>query len=326
MTVQAGSDRAFADVEQLAQAGRMQEAFELMIALAEREDPEALFMLGNFYWQGGPVEQDPVRGRDHFVRAAAAGHREAHCFVTNLLCTGVYGAREWSAALERLEREAPVDPSRHRALRTLEAMDLDSDGNPAKMPEAHRLSRDLDLFVYPALFTGDECDLVLAAAEKRYLPSTIQDAGGREVPHPLRSSMGAPLHWLVEDPAIHALNRRLAAITGTSFEQAEALLVLRYTAGQQYRPHLDALPGLQNQRIATALTYLNANYTGGATAFPAIGLEVKANRGDVLVFRNLAEDGSANPLSEHAGLPVVAGTKYVASRWIRQFEHLPAAK
>ena len=99
-------------------------------------------------------------------------------------------------------------------------------------------------------------------------------------------------------------------------------MVLRYQQGQEYRPHLDALPGLENQRVLTALVYLNDAYLGGETEFTRLGLKVKGRKGDVLVFRNTTADGSPDPISEHAGLPVVNGIKYLGSRWIRDRSHL----
>jgi prolyl 4-hydroxylase len=53
------------------------------------------------------------------------------------------------------------------------------------------------------------------------------------------------------------------------------------------------------------------------------GLTVKGRQGDVLVFRNIGPDGGFDPLSEHAGLPVTGGIKYLASRWIREARHTP---
>ena len=313
---------SFAQVRQLAEQGRLEEAFNLIELLAERNDPEALFTLADFTWQGGPVPQDPRRGRELFRRASDAGHPMGRMFYTNLLGNGLFGPRDWRAAVARLQDEAPLDPYRALVVNALQAMDVDQDGAPSQGIEGQRLSDALDATLFPGLFSPAECDLVLAAADRRYLPSTIVNADGREVPHPLRSSDGAPLHWLIEDPAIHALNRRLALASGTDYEQAEPLLVLRYHQGQEYRPHLDALPGLENQRVMTALVYLNDDYRGGETEFTRIGIKVKGQKGDVLVFRNTQADGSPDPLSEHAGLPVLDGVKYLGSRWIRARNHL----
>lgn len=322
MTVKEGQT-SFLHVRKLAEQGRLEEAFDLIELLAERDDPEALITLADFYWQGGPVEQDPWRGRELFQRASDAGQPMARMFYTNLLGNGLFGPRDWPAAVARLREEGSFDSYRALAARVLDDMDLDADGAPRPIGEGQQLTGQLEARLFAGLLSDAECDLVLAASDQRFLPSTIVNASGQEVPHPLRSSEGAPLHWLIEDPALHALNRRLALASGTAYEQAEPLLVLRYHQGQEYRPHLDALPGLANQRVMTALVYLNDDYQGGETEFTHIHLKIKGRKGDVLVFRNTQADGSPDPLSEHAGLPVMSGTKYLASRWIRAERHLP---
>ncbi len=66
------------------------------------------------------------------------------------------------------------------------------------------------------------------------------------------------------------------------------------------------------------LVYLNEDYTGGETLFLKTGVKVRGNAGDGLLFRNAAPDGTPDPDSLHAGLPVITGEKFIASRWIRQ--------
>lgn len=177
------------------------------------------------------------------------------------------------------------------------------------------------LMLFPNLFSPAECDYLIEVAAPTFEPALVIDASGSTRPDPIRTSEGSAMHWLIEDPAIHALNRRLAAVSGTAWEQGEPLQVLRYSPGQQYRNHLDYIPGADNQRIRTALVYLNADFEGGQTAFVKAGLMVKARKGNGIVFQNALPDGSADPMSEHAGLPVTRGTKYLASRWIRQRRH-----
>jgi prolyl 4-hydroxylase len=120
--------------------------------------------------------------------------------------------------------------------------------------------------------------------------------------------------------AIIELNRRLAALSGTKVEWGEPLQILRYRPGQQYHPHVDWL-GAENPRILTALIYINDENAGGETAFVKSGLKVRGRKGDVLVFSSVDGEGRFEPLSEHAGLPVTSGTKYLTSRWIRAGRH-----
>jgi len=129
----------------------------------------------------------------------------------------------------------------------------------------------------------------------------------------------------MEDPVVRQLNRRFAAITGTKVECGEPLHVLRYAPGQEYRPHFDAIPGAQNQRTWTVLVYLNDAYEGGATLFDQLNIQFRGAPGDALVFRNADQDGIPDPRLRHAGAPVAAGVKWLATRWIRAAPHDPWA-
>jgi prolyl 4-hydroxylase len=169
-------------------------------------------------------------------------------------------------------------------------------------------------------FTPAECDFLMTVAEPTYEESKVIGTEG-DIRTLLRTSDGSTMHWLIEDPATHALNRRLAAFTSTNVDQGEPLHILRYRPGQEYRPHVDWLLD-DNPRIMTALVYLNEDYAGGETEFIKTGLKVRGRKGDVLVFRSQGPDGGLDPLSEHAGLPVTSGTKYLASRWIRTRKHI----
>lgn len=301
----------------LVRAGRVGEGLELVRALAAEDEPEALFTLAEIYWCGGPVAKDVVRGRQLFRQAAEAGHPLAQHGHTNLLASGLVGERDWTGALARLREEARSDPARARAFRLVERMDLTAEGDPASLPAGDRLSERPEVTLFRHAFSDAECDFLTAMAEPGYRPTMVDDGTGRYVRDPVRTSDGFTFHWLIEDPAIHALNRRLAALTGTTSEQGEPLQLLRYRPGQQYRPHMD-WDSLGNARILTALVYLNEDYEGGETLFVRTGLEVKGRKGDALIFRSQAPDGGPDLLSEHAGLPVTRGTKFLASRWIHE--------
>ena len=123
---------------------------------------------------------------------------------------------------------------------------------------------------------------------------------------------------MIEDPAVHALNRRLAAASGTAYEQGEATLILRYKPGQEYKPHFDFVRSEHNQRFKTVLVYLNHDYKGGETVFPDIGLSVNGRKGDALIFTSALPDRSVDQLSKHAGMPVSGGVKYLCTKWIRE--------
>lgn len=305
------------DVLSLIDSGQTDEGVPLLREIASTGDPQALFALADMTWSGTGIPQDPERGRLLFEYAASRGHTQANLLVTNLLGNGVAGKRDWATALHRLQVEAQKLPGRQRALDLLRAMDIDANGDPRTTPSAEVVADEPYARLYREVLTKTECAYLIDMAEDGFRPSMVYDNQRQLVRDTIRTSDGAAFHWLIEDPAIHALNRRIAAVTGTAYEAGEPLQALRYCPGQEYRPHFDYVDGAEIQRLWTALIYLNEDYEGGETAFVRTGVEVKGRTGDVLVFRNTREDGGPEPLAEHSGKPVTAGTKYLATRWIR---------
>lgn len=307
----------------LSNAGRNAEAVQLIRQVASTGDPEALGALAEMTWRGGLVEQDPRRARIFFEQAAARGHAKSALIVTNLLASGVAGKQDWGQAMQRLRAEAGMHPARRRALELIAAMELDAQGNPLGVPDGELLSTDPRVTHFKHLFTAAECSYLMEATGNQFEPSMVYDSSRRLVRDEIRTSDGATVHWLIEDPAIVALNRRIAAVSHSAYEDGEALALLRYSPGQEYRPHFDFVSGAANRRLQTALLYLNEDYEGGETRFVRTGLTVKGGAGDVVLFGNEGADGGPNPLSEHAGLSVTRGQKYLATRWIRESRWIP---
>ena len=307
----------------LSNAGRKAEAVQLVRQVAATGDPEALGVLAEMTWRGGLVEQNPKQARTLFEQAAGRGNANSNLVVTNLLASGVAGKQDWKQALERLRVEARQVPARRKALNLIEAMELDSEGNPKAVPEGKQLSDDPLVFHFAGLLTREECRYLMEATGDRFEPSMVYDSNRQLVRDQIRTSDGSTIHWLIEDPAVVALNRRIAAVSGSSYESGEALALLRYSPGQEYRPHFDFVKGADNRRLMTALIYLNEDYEGGETEFVCTGLKVKGRTGDVILFHNEGADGGPNPRSEHAGLPITKGVKYLATRWIRESRWIP---
>ena len=75
-----------------------------------------------------------------------------------------------------------------------------------------------------------------------------------------------------------------------------------------------AITAVGGQRIASVVMYLNTPAQGGGTAFPEVGLIVTARRGAAVYFAYEGGDQS----SLHAGLPVLQGEKWIATKWLRE--------
>lgn len=289
-------------------------------------DADALFDLAARKLAGAGCERDAAAARELFREAGEAGRHEAAVIHANLLASGTGGPRRWREALGILEELAERDLRCRRELALIGAMRIDRDGDPLSVPDGEVVSEPPEITRFPGLFSREECAYLIAAAEPMLEPSVVVDpASGRQVRDPVRSSDGTGFTWPLENPAVHALNRRIAAASGTAADQGEPLQILRYRPGQEYRPHFDAIPGFANQRILTVLVWLNEDYEGGETHFPVAGLALRGRAGDALMFRNAGADGRRDPASAHAGRPVTRGEKFIASRWIRAARFEPPA-
>jgi prolyl 4-hydroxylase len=309
---------------QLFAQGRSEEGVALLTQAGESGDVDALMQLAVLDLTGGHgAPRNLRRGRDWLRRAVEIGHVDGALMEVALVANGSGQAHpDWAGALALLRIAARGDPVAAEQLALVERMSLDGQGRPAVLPRAEPLSDAPHVVRYASLLSPGECARIAAVAGPMLEPSAIVDAGGQLRPHPVRTAMAAVIGPANEDLVIRAINHRLAAITGTATEQGEPLSVMRYDIAQQYRMHIDALSGTNNQRIKTAIIYLNHGYEGGETLFES-GPRIAGRQGDAIVFDNVKSDGSPDPVSRHAGLPVVRGVKWIATRWIREASYDP---
>jgi prolyl 4-hydroxylase len=193
---------------------------------------------------------------------------------------------------------------------------------------ALRLERPM-VAVLDNVFSPEECDDLIALATPRLQPSTIVDpASGKDVMSMARTSEGM-FFRPQENALLERIDRRLALLMGLPLENGEGLQVLHYLAGgAQSSPHFDFLMptnaaneaslARSGQRVSTLVAYLNDPQAGGETVFPEAGITVAPRKGSALYFEYCNGAGQLDPLSLHAALPVLAGEKWVATRWMRQ--------
>ncbi|KAK3743420.1 hypothetical protein QZH41_011538, partial [Actinostola sp. cb2023] len=132
--------------------------------------------------------------------------------------------------------------------------------------------------------------------------------------------------WLEEhlhdndENILKRVNRRTSIITGlnTGRNSAEALQIVNYGTAGHYEPHFDHAvesysailrQGMGN-RIATVLFYMTDVEIGGSTVFVDAEAIARPSKGDAAFWYNLMKSGEGDPLTRHAGCPVVVGTKW----------------
>lgn len=247
-------------------------------------------------------------------KAAGKGHVKAARERAHLIAAGAGCRADPDEARRLLAKIAGRDLYAAAQLDLLKRV-----GDPVR-PRRHVVSTLPEIVLVEGLLAPEECQHIIAISEARVEPSFVVGGAGawRD---PGRTSHDCNYLPGEEDLVLNRINRRIAAATGTRYDWGEPLHILRYAPGQEYRLHMDTIPGAANQRLWTALVYLNGGYEGGETDFPALDLRIEGAMGDALLFRSLDGEGRPDPRTQHAGLPVTAGVKWLASRWIRQGPH-----
>ncbi len=185
----------------------------------------------------------------------------------------------------------------------------------------------MEAVLYDNFLSDEECEHVKTASTPYLARSAVVGKNFSNVQTRIRTSAGAFLDRAM-DPTIDAIEKRIARLTGYGVDRGEGLQVLHYVDAQEYQPHYDyfepqtdeerRLLGIPGNRIGTLIMYLNDVDEGGATYFPQLKLAIHPKKGSAIWFGYLGEDGIPDRRSEHAGLPVIAGDKWIATKWIRE--------
>lgn len=172
-----------------------------------------------------------------------------------------------------------------------------------------------------------ECDHLIAEAESRLERSdVIDEESGGGIIDDARTSQGMFFENRGSDPVIRRIEEKISHLTLMPVNYGETIQVLRYSPGQEFKPHHDYFDhesvggkeALENggQRMATLIMYLNSTEDGGETVFPEVGLKIIPKKGNAILFYNCQPDGKEDPLTLHGGAPVKQGTKWIATKWI----------
>jgi prolyl 4-hydroxylase len=184
------------------------------------------------------------------------------------------------------------------------------------------------IVVFSSLLSPEECDALIAAAGPRMARSlTVATKTGGEEINDDRTSDGM-FFQRGESPLIQRIEERIARLLQWPIENGEGLQVLHYRPGAEYKPHYDYFdpgePGTPTivqrggQRVGTLVMYLNTPEKGGGTTFPDVHLEVAPQRGNAVFFSYERPHPSTRTL--HGGAPVIAGEKWIATKWLRERE------
>lgn len=284
-----------------------------------KTDGTAAMVLAHNRLYGVGCKPDPRAAFNAVRLAARHGHPDGRRARIYLTAAGIGTKPDHPAAMDMLKELAKEDK-----FAALQLSLLDHVADEQRLAEAlpKLISSDPYIAIYPSLFSPAECKYLATISAPWLEEAKVTFDGGTPFAA-MRDADSSAVSHLTEDLIVQRINRCIAAATGTQPRWGEPLNVLRYKEGQQYRPHHDGRgSGDGTTRIMTALIWLNEQFDGGETDFPSLNIRVRGGVGDMLVFRNVHDDGSQDDRLIHAGLPVSRGVKWMASRWIRGAEFL----
>lgn len=187
-----------------------------------------------------------------------------------------------------------------------------------KLPTPH-----LQMYLMRDFLSGEECGRLVAAIDEGRQPSGILT----DKPDPtFRTSDSCNLDR--NDAFVKHVEGKITAVLGIQEALGETIQGQRYAPGQYFKPHNDYFHMNQpywqverkqgGQRTWTAMISLNEPEEGGGTFFPTAGIRVKPRIGNLIIWNNLGLDGRPNVATLHEGEPVIAGTKYIITKWYRE--------
>ncbi len=304
----------------MAQRGDVARAFQMLEQGIAAGDSVAAATLAEWRMAGDLIRRDLGLARDLFGTAAKLGLAAAEPVHIALLASGAGAAeRHWGEAVKRLGKLARHDAIARKQSDLLAAMHISGQGDPLTVPPAEPVCQSPMIQRFTGFLSSTERRYLIDRATPLLQPAVVvHPQTGQLVNDPVRTARSAAFPFVLEDPVIHAINRRIAAATGTTYQQGEPLQVLCYQPGEEYKLHSDALPHGPNQRVLTFLCWLNEDYQGGETAFPEPGLKLRGSAGDAIQFRNVTDLGTLDERARHCGKAVASGRKWLLSKWIRQ--------
>lgn len=268
--------------------------------------------------EAGAALADPDAAADRLTNIALRLEQAASDALG--IYVGLQGDAQRAEELGRTTAAEEDQPSRLRARAAIGA------GVRARLPAAGAAkipTVGLELYRAPAFMTAAECAALIELIERDLIPSSVLGDNGDPL---FRTSKSC--HLPTSEAAVSEFEDRVSILAGINRRFGETVQGQRYEVGQQFKPHFDFFHADESyysdaasrgaQRTWTAMLFLNRPDGGGNTDFPTAGVSVAPEPGTLLIWNNMRPDGRANDFALHHGTPVLAGRKYVLTKWFRE--------
>lgn len=179
--------------------------------------------------------------------------------------------------------------------------------------------------------SSGECKFLISLADGSFENSLIFADDGNKYQSTYRTSKSAILtdngHYKKYNKHIENILSKIISVTNTDRSKIEALAVVKYLPGQEFKAHYDyfnekykeKLEG--RQRLETIFVWLNSlnEDQGGETEFPLLNIKERPVEGSALFWQNVVNN-KCQELTKHSGNKVLSGVKYGLNIWINDID------
>lgn len=169
--------------------------------------------------------------------------------------------------------------------------------------EVLRLRPDPRMALVRGFLSSAEARHIVELARASLHPSRVvnHEAGGTAVVSDARTSYSCKVASAA-DVVVQRAVQRAAYLSGLSPQHAEAVQLVHYLPGQEYRPHFDWFAhrdarfgektAVTGNRLVSFFVYLSGCEAGGHTGFPRLGQSFAPEEGTGVVWYNLDRNGT----------------------------------
>ncbi len=191
---------------------------------------------------------------------------------------------------------------------------------------AKKIDVAIPLYTFENLLTKDECNEIIELQKKNNAQSTTGEGRDQQL-NPIRTSFTT--YFELNGPEntheiLKHVKEKILSLLDIPAQYSEGIQGQWYQKNGFYNEHFDADENYERfnrhhgNRTWTCMVTLNKVQEGGDTCFPLLDQRFEPKVGQAIIWYNLDESGLANPLTLHAGLPIVEGEKFIITQWFHQ--------
>tara|TARA_Y100000389_G_C17322024_1_gene443600 strand:- start:126 stop:863 length:738 start_codon:yes stop_codon:yes gene_type:complete len=196
------------------------------------------------------------------------------------------------------------------------------------LENSFRLNTDkVELYILENFLNHKECDEIIRISNKYFKQSGLTIHKEK-----FRTSSTAHLLDMKNNKEdydfIQFINDKICKCVNINDTYSESIQITKYEVGQEFKHHHDFFTPnteeydnhtlIQGNRTLTFMIYLNDTEEGGETSFSKLKKSFKPKKGKAIIWNNLNDDKTCNYNTEHAGMPIIKGTKYIITKWFRE--------